>query len=141
MSDATITKTVFLAASRETVWSYLTHKDKLAKWFHPAHADLAEGQDYALIGRAEDGSTVNLCWGRVVRMDPPACLVYSFTVKPLGGAMTMVSWTLEEVHGGTKLTLKHEGVDAAAGDAALGLLLALDAGWDEHLGKMRALVA
>ena len=140
MSDATITKTIFFAASRETVWSFLTDKDKLAQWFHPADADLVEGQDYALVGKAEDGSTVKQCWGNVVQMDPPTSLVYSFTIKPLGGAMTTVSWLLEDAHGGTQLTLKHEGIGAAAGDSALGLLMALDAGWDKHLGSLRSSV-
>lgn len=138
MSDATITKTVFFATSRETVWSFLTDKDKLAQWFHPADADLVEGQDYALVGKAEDGSTVKQCWGNVVQMDPPTSLVYSFTIKPLAGAMTTVSWMLEEVHGGTKLTLKHEGIGAAAVESALGLLMALDEGWDKHLGSLRS---
>lgn len=136
--DATITKTVFFAASRETVWSFLTDKDKLAQWFHPAEADLVEGQDYALVSKAEDSSTVKQCWGNVVQMDPPTSLVYSFTIGPLAGEMTTVSWLLEEAHGGTKLTLKHEGIGAAAGDPALGLLMALDAGWDKHLGSLRS---
>jgi len=30
MSDSTIVKTVFFTAPRETVWSFLTDKDKLA---------------------------------------------------------------------------------------------------------------
>lgn len=138
MSDSTIIKTVFFAASRETVWSFLTDKDKLAQWFHPAEANLVKGQDFALVGRAEDGSTVKQCWGTVVQMDPPSFLVYSFTIKPLGGALTTVSWTLEEAHGGTKLTLKHEGIAEAAGESAMGLLMALDAGWDKHLASLRA---
>ena len=69
-------------------------------------------------------------------MEPPSVLVYTFTIKPLNGVMTTVTWTLEEIYGGTKLTLEHEGLDAA-GSAALGLLAALDAGWDRHLGGLR----
>ena len=34
MTDS-ITKTVFLKAPRDTVWAFLTEKDKLARWFHP----------------------------------------------------------------------------------------------------------
>ncbi|MEM7045758.1 MAG: SRPBCC domain-containing protein, partial [Pseudomonadota bacterium] len=73
----------------------------------------------------------------VQHWDPPAKLTYSFTVKPLNGAMTTVTWTLDEMADGTRLTLLHEGVGAAAGDAALGLLSALDRGWDEHFGRLR----
>ena len=136
MND-TITKTIFFRASRGTVWAFLTEKDKLAQWFHPAEADLAEGKDYALLGHSTEGGVVKQCWGTVEHWEPPSKLIYSFTVKPLNGAMTRVTWTLEEVYGGTRLTLNHEGL-AAAGDAALSLLMALDAGWDEHLGRLRS---
>jgi len=71
-------------------------------------------------------------------MVPPRYLVYSCTIKPLGGEMTTVSWLLEEVHGGTKLMLKHVGIDVAAGNSALRLLMALDEGWDKHLASLRS---
>ncbi len=138
MTDATITKSIFFNASREIVWAFLTQKEKLALWFHPAEADLVEGEDYALISKADDGSVTKQCWGSVVEMDKPSRLVYTFTIKPLGGEMTTVTWTLEEAHGGTKLSLVHEGISKAAGDAAMGLLMALDAGWDKHLASLRA---
>jgi len=141
MTDAIITKSVFFAASRETVWAFLTEKDKLALWFHPAESDLAENQDYALIHKEDDGSTTKQCWGTVLEMDKPFRLVYTFTIKPLAGAMTTVTWTLEEAHGGTKLSLEHEGIGAAAGEAAMGLLMALDDGWDKHLASFRSAIA
>lgn len=139
MND-TITKTVFFKASRDTVWAFLTEKDRLAEWFHPAKADLAEGEDYVLIGNSAAGDIVKQCWGTVELWEPPSKLIYSFTVKPLNGVMTKVTWTLDEAHGGTRLTLNHEGL-AKAGDAALGLLTALDAGWDEHLGRLRKMAS
>jgi len=137
MSAATITKTIFLETDADTVWAFLTDKDKLAQWFHPAESNLAEGRDYALVETAEDGSTVRKCWGTVVEADRPEKLVYTFTVEPLGGAMTTVTWLIRETHGGVCLTLIHEGVAAAAGEGALPLLMALDAGWDAHLGRLR----
>ncbi len=141
MTDDTLAKTAFFAASRETVWSFLTEKDKLGLWFHPADADLEDGKPYALIKTQEDGSTAKICWGTVLHMVRPSLLVWSFTVKPLDGAMTTVTWKLEEVHGGTRLSLTHEGVGAAASGAALGLLMSLDSGWDEHLASLRAAMA
>ncbi len=53
--------------------------------------------------------------------------------------MTTVTWLLEEALGGTRLTLHHEGIGAAAGDAAHSLLMALDAGWDAHLVALETL--
>lgn len=137
----TITKTVFFNASRDTVWSFLTNKDKLAKWFHPASADLAAGEEYALIRTTDDGETVPVIWGRVLEMDAPGKLVYTFVIDPFDGAETTVTWILEEAAGGTRLSLTHEGVAEAAGSAAMGLLMALDHGWDEHLDRLRKSLA
>ena len=137
MSDSTIVKTIFLQADAEKVWSFLTDKDKLGEWFHPANADLAAGSDYVLKGQADDGSEVRKCWGSVIESKQAEKLVYTFTIEPLNGAMTTVTWLLQEVHGGTRLTLHHEGIGAAAGATALPLLMALDAGWDAHLGRLR----
>lgn len=140
MSNSTITKTVFFKAPPETVWDFITKKDKLALWFHPAKADLAEGEDYALVRQNDQGEDVPQCWGKVLRMEAPKYLEYTFLIKPMSETASIVRWTLEEAHGGTRLTLIHEGIDAA-GDAALGLLTALDVGWDTHFASLRTAVA
>jgi uncharacterized protein YndB with AHSA1/START domain len=137
MIETTITKSAFFAASRDTLWAFLTEADKLALWFHPAQNDLVEGEQYSLIQVADDGTVTKQCWGEVLKMEKPSHLIYTFTIKPLGGAMTTVKWELEECHGGTKLSLTHEGISQAAGEAAMGLLTALDAGWDKHIGTLR----
>lgn len=135
MSTTTITKTIFLEAPRAVVWTFLTEKEKLARWFHPAEHDLKEGADYTLLDHHGDMSRI--CWGKVLEMRPYDSLVYTFTVKPLKGAMTTVRWTLEDAAGGTRLTLSHEGIEQAAGEAAFMMLSALEAGWDVHFGKFR----
>ena len=140
MSTTTINKSIFLAAPRETVWDYLTDKDKLGEWFYPAAENLVEGKSYALLGDAADSNS-KMCWGDVLSAKEPSFLSYSFTIKPMGGAMTTVNWTLEEAAGGTRVTLIHEGIGEAAGDAALGLLMALEEGWDKHFVKLRGIVA
>ena len=132
MTDTTITKSVILTAPRETVWQYLTDRKKLGDWFFEAEADLKTGQDYALFETKPDGSTETMVWGNIVEMSPPQKLVYTFTFKPLGGAMTTVTWQLQDVQGGTKLSLTHSGIEAAAGEAAMNLLVALDVGRSEE---------
>ncbi len=140
MSITTINKSIFLAVSRETVWEYLTDKDKLGEWFHPAADDLVEGKPFSLLSDTADKES-KICWGDVLSARKPSFLSYTFTIKPLGAAMTTVNWTLEEAAGGTKVTVVHEGIGEAAGEAALGLLMALDNGWDKHFAKLRELVA
>lgn len=136
-ATTTILKTVFINAPNETVWEFLTDKDKLALWFHPAQADLKEGERYALIRKADDGATVKQIWGTVLKMDPPNTLIYTFIIAPFEDKETTVTWILEEAAGGTRLSLKHEGIAEAVGHAAPQLLAALDQGWDVHLGDLR----
>lgn len=139
MSTTTINKTIFLSADRDTVWQFLTDKDKLGEWFHPAAQNLTQGKPFALLSDANDPDS-KICWGDVLKADKPSSLSYTFTIGPMGGAMTTVTWTLEEAAGGTRVSLVHEGIGEAAGDAALGLLMALEEGWDKHFVKLRALL-
>ena len=139
MSDTTLIKTVFFSIPPATVWEYLTDKEKLAKWFHPAENHLEEGKDYALITIADDGAVIRQCWGTVLQMEPPSLLVCSFTVKPMNGVMTTVKWVLEECARGTKLTLEHSGLPSTS--EGLDLVKALDAGWDAHFARFRGVSA
>ena len=137
MSSTNITKTVFFDAAPETVWAFLTEKDKLAQWFHRPQQDLVAGKDYALMCNTDDGVEVRQIWGRVLAMDAPSKLVYTFIIDPFNGAETTVTWLLKAAAGGTQLTLLHEGIEEAAGPATLHLLMSLDQGWDEHLDNLR----
>lgn len=136
----TITKTAFFDAPREVVWSFLTDREKLGRWYHPARENLAEGQDYTLTRTGDDGAQVALIWGKVLEMRAPSLLRVTFVIEPMGSGETEVTYILEEALGGTRLTLIHEGVGAAMAGEALGLLGHLDPGWDEHIGKLRAAV-
>lgn len=69
--------------------------------------------------------------GKVLRADPHDDLEYTFTIAPMGDAVSTVKWTLEEVPGGTRLSLEHSGLRPGAG--TFGLTLALDKGWDDQI--------
>ncbi|WP_421787502.1 SRPBCC family protein [Hyphobacterium sp.] len=129
---AIIEKTVFLRASPEKVWDFLTQPDALERWFHRSNVPLEAGKAYELLG--EDGEAV--CWGRVVTADPPTTLVYTFTHNHLKGHESRVQWTLEAVDGGTRLSLRHDGFDGAQ-VSEFEMLCGHDAGWDEHFGRLR----
>jgi len=133
MTDTTIRKSVFLNASKEQVWAYLTDPDKLAIWFHKPEKTLSLGDNYSMFGIS---SGDKLMWGNVMKSDPFDALEYSFTIAPMGDATSMVKWKLEDVAGGTRLSLEHSGLPQ--GSEAFGLTLALDKGWDEHISRMRA---
>ena len=129
----TLNKSIFLRASRQDVWAHLTDPEKLAIWFHKPPKTLTEGEDYAMYGTT---SGDRLMWGRVAVARPHEQLEYSFTIAPMGEATSTEKWTLEEVPGGTRLWLEHSGLPQGAD--AFGLTLALDKGWDDHIGRMRA---
>lgn len=135
MSATTIEKTIFIKGSPQQVWAFLTNKDKLGAWYHPAESDLVDGGDYALLSVDSGKKQV---WGRVVEMKPYSLLKTTFVIGPFGDKESMVTWKLEEAAGGTKLSLTHDGIAEIAGDGALHLLGALDVGWDGHLGQLRA---
>ncbi len=109
MTKTTITKTVFFKASSETIWDFLTNKDKLGQWFHPASENLEKNKEFMLMGKDDNGAPVKICWGKVEHWNPHSQLEYTFTIKPLGGIMTHVKWTLEELGSGTRLTVEHSG--------------------------------
>lgn len=129
----TLQKSIYLKAEKAAVWEYLTNPDKLAIWFHKPAKTLKAGDTYEMFG-TESGN--KLMWGKVLAADPHDHLSYSFTIGPMGDAVSTVTWTLEDVPGGTRLSLVHDGLPA--GEAAFDLTLALDKGWDDHLARMRA---
>lgn len=132
MTQAILQKSIFLRATPETVWDYLTKPERLAEWFHKPERPLATGQKLEMYGTTSGDL---LIWGEVREARPPEYLEYTFTVKPMGDAISTVKWTLEPVAGGTRLGLVHEGLPQSA--EAFGLILSLDSGWDEHFVKMR----
>lgn len=132
MTDRVLRKTIFLKATRQQVWAFLTEPDKLAKWFHAPKETITAGGPLKMYG-TESGDL--LIWGEVRHARAPDYLEYTFTVKPMGEAVSVVKWTLRDVPGGTELSLVHEGLPAAA--EAFDLILALDHGWDKHLMQMR----
>ncbi|SNZ06293.1 SRPBCC family protein [Cohaesibacter gelatinilyticus] len=141
MSIHTITKTLFFEASPQTVWAFLTEKDKISQWFMPADVDMTVGQDYHLTSKNDDGTEECGCWGKVLSADPYTRLVQTFAVKPFReGAFSTLVWTLEELDGGTKLTLQHEGVVEAMEGASLPIFMSLDKGWDGFFVNIRGIL-
>jgi len=133
--DYVIEKTIFINASCEKVWDYLTNKDKLGVWFHIAAENLTEGQNYSLLSIDRPGE--HLLGGKVLEFNPPHRLVTTFTHKWMNHVETIVTWDLFPVHGGTRLQLTHSGFEKT--ETPFKLAQDHDEGWDEHLTKLRTL--
>ena len=132
MTENALRKMIYLKASKEQVWAYLTDPEKLAIWFHKPKTPLKGGEAYEMFGTT---SGDKLMWGDVTAAEPHDLLEYTFSIGPMNGATSTVRWTLEAVEGGTRLSLEHTGLPQ--GEEAFGLTLALDKGWDDHIARMR----
>ena len=135
MTDNMLKKSIYLKAEKSAVWAYLTEPEKIGTWFHTPKSALADGQEYAMYGR---DSGDKLMWGEVQVYEPHDRLEYTFSIAPMGGAISTVKWQLDEVPGGTRLSLEHVGLPQGA--EAFDLTLALDKGWDGHFDELRAAI-
>ncbi|HEU4808149.1 MAG TPA: SRPBCC domain-containing protein [Homoserinimonas sp.] len=104
----------------QDAWSAVTEPDRIARWMETYHGDLRLGGTWRVYG-----SGGNLyCTGTVSECTPPHGFVTSWNV--LGEEPTTLRITLDAVPDGTRLRLKHEGVQ----DERYG------AGWQTYLEQL-----
>ncbi|MDW4498368.1 SRPBCC domain-containing protein [Sulfitobacter sp. D35] len=132
LTRAVLRKTIILKATKPEVWAFLTEPERLAQWFHAPKSPLRAGEALALYG-ADSGD--RLIWGEVRAARPHDYLEYTFTVGMMPDAVSLVKWTLEEVDGGTQLSLVHENLPQ--GSEGFELTRNLDKGWDGHFAQLR----
>jgi uncharacterized protein YndB with AHSA1/START domain len=120
-------------ARREDVWAAITEPEQLSKWFGTeAELDLRPG-----------GAGV-FRWGEievrvtVEEVTPPSRFSYRWEPShtPAGGATTLVEFALEEIPGGTRLSLVESGFARLPAESRQENEL----GWDEELGHLREFV-
>jgi uncharacterized protein YndB with AHSA1/START domain len=107
--------TVEIAASPERVFEALTTSE-LVKWWGSDDtyrttqwtADLRVGGHWRVDGRGADGSPFSV-EGDYLEIDPPRKLVQTWTAAWDGGNTTTITYRLEPIEGGTRVTLRHEG--------------------------------
>ncbi|QMU58003.1 MAG: SRPBCC domain-containing protein [Boseongicola sp.] len=136
-----LVKTIVINSNPDKVWSYLTDREKLGTWYHPAQADLTEGADYSLIGGDNPDSPKPQVWGRVLEMKRPIRLVCTFVIGPFEGRESTVTWDLTPIGDSTMVTVTHDGIAEAVTGNAAPLFAALDKGWDEHFARLRSSAA
>lgn len=112
---------------RERVWHALTESDVLAAWLMDNNLeDIAVGQTFEF-----HDDPVPLLWDgtvecEILAVEPPKRLKISWN----GGGMnpeTTVTWRLETVEDGTKLSVSHEGLEGLRG---LVMKMGMRGGWN-----------
>lgn len=105
---------VFIKAPIETVWSELINASTPRPFFWNSKWEtraMAPGNAYRVV--SGDGRTVAVV-GEILEMEPPNKLVTTFRLTSLDDPASKVTYTLDEVDGGTEFTLITENVLAGS---------------------------
>ncbi|HEX8866006.1 MAG TPA: SRPBCC domain-containing protein [Lentzea sp.] len=99
---------IVIAAPIEKVWAEITKLDGKQRAMMDAVLDSKLEPGAPLYYRSTDGKRVFVV-GRVVEVDPPRLLSHTQRLTMRDDPWTVVSWELEEVDGGTRVTLRNSG--------------------------------
>jgi uncharacterized protein YndB with AHSA1/START domain len=140
-ATGTILAAVEIAAPPERVFRAIT-TDEITKWWGSAEtyrtteftADLRPGGHWRSTGVGATGEAFSV-EGEFREIDPPHKLVQTWKAAWDGGNETIITYRLEAIPGGTRLTLRHDGfanrVDSCRGHGE---------GWERVLGWLRSYV-
>ena len=115
--DGLILATVEIAASPERVFQALTSKEICDWWVRPGVFDTREWTgDVRVGGRWRASGMGNgrpyVLEGEFLEVDPPRKLVHTWHGVGAPGVPTTVTYLLESLDGGTRVTLRHSGIVA-----------------------------
>lgn len=99
---------ITVSAPIETVWAEITKVGAKQRAVLDAVLDTSFKPGDPLYYRSEDGSRVFVV-GRVVECSPPHRFVHTQLLTMRDDPLTTVTWQLEEIPGGTRVTLIHSG--------------------------------
>ena len=114
--NGTILATVEIAAAPERVFRALTTPEEIVRWWGSEQLyrttewvqDLRVGGHWRATGRGADGQPFSV-EGEFLEIDPPRRLVQSWKPDWDNGHATRITYRLEAIEGGTRVTLRHEG--------------------------------
>lgn len=140
VSSGTILATVEIAAPPERVFTALTSAEDVVKWWGSADMyrttewtmKLEPGAPWRGSGVGSDGSPFSV-EGEVLEVDAPRRLVWTWRAAWDGGNTTKVTYTLDPIDGGTRVTLRHEGFDDRHDSCRMH-----GEGWERVLGWAKA---
>lgn len=116
VTGGTILATVEIAASQERVFRALTDPREVVRWWGSPdtyqttewQADLRPGGSFQARGVGADGHAFGVA-GEYLVVDPPHKLSHTWKPDWENGQVTTVSYLLEAIAAGTRVTLRHDG--------------------------------
>jgi uncharacterized protein YndB with AHSA1/START domain len=131
MSES-VTREIVLPLERDEAWRVVTEPDHLREWLaDDVEIDLVEGGRIELAWEGAGGRT-----GTVETVDEPERLVFRWRPDEPGplDIETTVEIGLDDVEGGTRVTVIETGFEALAIEAVAGCSAVSDWAWDARLG-------
>jgi uncharacterized protein YndB with AHSA1/START domain len=115
VTEGLILARVEITASPERVFRALT-TDELTRWWGAVEGyrttaftiDLRPGGAWRSEGKGADGRAFHV-EGEVIEVDPPRKLVQTWRPSWESGPATTITYTLDAIDGGTRVTLRHTG--------------------------------
>jgi uncharacterized protein YndB with AHSA1/START domain len=129
-----VRRTIEIRAPRERVWAALTEPNELIRWFptERAEIDLRPGGEASFVwAEGVDEAIVDV-------VEPPDRLVFRWRPAGLDRPYTTVSFTLDEIEGGTELTLVESGFASLPDQIAEQSQEGNDEGWRKELEELKA---
>jgi uncharacterized protein YndB with AHSA1/START domain len=115
VANGMLLATVDIAAPAERVFRAITSDEILNWWGSPDTyrttkwiGDLRVGGAWRTEGVSKDGKPFAVD-GEFLEIDPPQKLVQTWRADWDGKNLTTITWRLEAIDGGTRLTLRHDG--------------------------------
>jgi uncharacterized protein YndB with AHSA1/START domain len=134
VTDDAIIREVVYRHPIERVWAALTDPIALGRWFMDSDFAPRLGHRFTFRAAPQPGwSGIVHC--EVTAVEPPRRLAYTWDSDP--PFVTLVTFTLTPVAGGTRLRLEHTGF-AAGGEQGQWLREALGSGWVRMLDETLA---
>ena len=132
--DEWIVKEIFIEATPEEIFPYLTQGDKYVLWMGlAAQLDPRPGGIYQI-----DPNTRDIILGEFVEIEPPTRIVFTWGWKepghPVPAGSTRVSIELTPQNGGTLLRLVHHMLPATSQERH-------QLGWSHYLGRLQTVMS
>jgi len=123
LAEGNILATVEVATPPERVFKALTSKEIIAWWFRAGVFNVTDWRGELHVGGRWQASGIArgrpyTMEGEYLRIDPVRKVEHTYHLAGTPDAPTTVSYLLEQVEGGTRLTLRHTGFSSRASCSA-----------------------
>ena len=138
--DGSIVASVEIARAPERVFQALASREIIEWWVNPGvfntrewSGDVRVGGQWSASGVAR-GAPYTLV-GEFLEVDPPRKLVQTWQMKGMPGTPSTVTYMLEKIPGGTRLTVRHAGIAAPEQRTNIG------AGWRSSFDQLAEIMS